>query len=310
VTLLLLRATSRSQPWRTSRVAIHVAAALATSVAFSVVSGTLGYALALERPDRSLIEVIGASVLDWLPFQPLLYVGVLAIGLALETARRQRAVELGRARLEVQLAQAQLAVLSAQLQPHFLFNTLNAAVTLARQGDTAATARVLVLLGDLLRRLLGRDAPHEIPLSEELGLLETYLEIQQVRFGDRLRVGWDIDDGVRAALVPQLVLQPVVENALEHGIARRARGGRIDIRAVRVGDAVRLTVRDDGGGLASDFAIEAGRGIGLRNTLERVRRLYGGDGDVRLARVGGDGDDAHTVTEVIVPFHTIEAARA
>jgi LytS/YehU family sensor histidine kinase len=174
----------------------------------------------------------------WIPVTPSILARAAQPGIAIDAARRRRDAELARAQLEAQLAYAQLAALRAQLQPHFLFNTLNAAVALARAGDAEATARVVVLLGDLLRQLLQRDAPHEVPLREELALLDTYLEIQRVRFGERLRIGWQVDDEVREALVPQLVLQPLVENALQHGIATRTRAGQLDIIAARRGEAL------------------------------------------------------------------------
>ena len=317
VTPLVMRETARPDALRRSRLARHLGLALATSVAFGAAHGALAHAAGLWRDAPTLWAATRMGIIDWLPIQPLVYAGLVATGIALESARRRRAAELGRARLEAELAQAQLAALRAQLQPHFLFNTLNAAVTLARAGDSAGTAHVLLLLSDLLRHLLRADAPQEVPLGEELRLLETYLEIQRVRFGERLQISWEVDKGVLGALVPQLVLQPLVENALEHGIARRARAGRLDIAAERVGDELRLTVADDGGGLAPGFSLAAADGLGLRNTLARLRRLYGEAGEVRLTSEpagpgdreqrdlhdGRDGWAARTVAVVVLPFH-------
>jgi signal transduction histidine kinase len=289
---------------RGRRLAGHVAAALAIGAAFGLVNGWLSHVVGAVDY-RDLGYALQMGVIDWLPYQLLVYAGVLATGLALESARRRRAAELGRAQLETQLAYAQLSALRAQLNPHFLFNTLNAAVALARAGDAAATARVLVLLGELLRQLLRHDAPQEIPLRDELALLETYLEIQRVRLGDRLAIHWDIADDVRDALVPQLVLQPLVENALQHGIARRSRAGRLDIAAARRGEQLRLTVRDDGPGVAPGFSLAAATGVGLRNTRERLTRLYGARGELGLAT---EGD--RTTAAIELPVRTVAAERA
>jgi two-component system, LytTR family, sensor kinase len=284
---------------RTRWFARHIGRALAMTLVFGVTSGVLMDLTRHAGDPPGVVGEIGMGIVDWLPLQPLIYAGVLATGVALDAARRRRDAELGRAQLETQLAHAQLSALRAQLQPHFLFNTLNAAVALARAGDTEGTARVLVLLGDLLRQLLRSDAPQEIPLREELALLETYLEIQRVRFGERLQIGWEIADDVREALVPQLVLQPLVENALQHGIARRTRAGRLDITAARHGDQLRLTVCDDGPGVAPGFSLADASGVGLRNTRERLHRLYGERGDLGLATAG-----ARTTAAVELPIRT------
>ena len=284
---------------RGRRLVGHIVRALVVSVAFGAATGTLGYLVSDGPSYKTLDGAIRMGVIDWLPFQPLVYAGVLASGFAIDAARRRREAELGRAQLETQLAYAQLAALRAQLQPHFLFNTLNAAVTLARAGDAEATARVLVLLGDLLRQLLRGDAPQEVPLRDELALLETYLEIQRVRFGERLQVEWAVADDVRDALVPQLVLQPLVENALQHGIAPRSRAGRLDISATRDGDRLRLAVCDDGPGVAPGFSIADARGVGLRNTRERLHRLYGERGGLALA-----SDGARTTAAIELPLRT------
>lgn len=276
----------------------HIGFALAIGACFSLINGAISHPIRLSPEPTWWLE-IEMSMFDWMPLQPLIYAGVLATGIALDGARRRRAAELGKAQLETQLAYAQLGALRAQLQPHFLFNTLNAAVALARAGDVDGTARVLVLLGELLRQLLRSDAPQEIPLRDELALLETYLEIQRVRFGERLQVAWAIDDDVRDALVPQLVLQPLVENALQHGIAKRTRAGQLAIRAARRGDQLELAVSDDGPGLAPGFSLDGATGVGLRNTRERLARLYGAPAALTLASAPG----AQTTAAIALPLH-------
>lgn len=284
VTPWIVRRASAAGALRGRALVGNIALALALGVGFGLLNGWFSHLVGAKDYEH-LGYALSMGVIDWLPYQLLVFAGVFAAGLALEAAHRRRAAELARAQLENQLVRAQLSALQAQLQPHFLFNTLNAAVALARAGDAEATARVLVLLGELLRTLLRSDAPQEIPLREELALLETYLEIQRVRLGDRLKIHWNIADDVRDALVPQLVLQPLVENAVQHGIARRSRAGQLDIAAVRHGDRLRLTVCDDGPGVAATFSVEQAGGLGLRNTRERLRRLYGARSELELATV-------------------------
>ncbi|HSR98333.1 MAG TPA: histidine kinase [Kofleriaceae bacterium] len=304
VTPMIVRGAEITAP-RGSWFVRHLVRAVGMTLLFGIVSGILMDLTRHAGDPPGVLGEINMGIVDWLPLQPLIYAGVLATGVALDAARRRRDAELSRAQLETQLAHAQLSALRAQLQPHFLFNTLNAAVALARAGNTDATARVLILLGDLLRQLLRSDAPQEIPLREELALLETYLEIQRVRLGDRLHVTWDIDDGVRDALVPQLVLQPLVENALQHGISRRTRAGRLEITAARHGDQLRLTVSDDGPGLPPSFSLADATGVGLRNTRERLHRLYGERGDLELATA-----DGRTTASIELPIRDASDAAA
>jgi signal transduction histidine kinase len=297
-TPLILREATRADLRR--RVVGHVVAMLAIAVAFGAVNGALGHWVRAVPSQESLVGDIQVSIVDWFAIVPLVYAGVLAVGVALEGVRRRREDELARARLEAELAAARLAALRAQIHPHFLFNTLNAAVALARAGDTDGCARVLVLLGELLQQLLRDEPPQEIPLAEELALVERYLEIQRVRFGERLVVGFRIDDAARTALVPQLVLQPLVENAFRHGLSRRSLAGKLDIAASRVGDDLQLVVSDDGPGPAPAFE----PGVGLRNTGERLRRLYGERASVRLT-----GDTQGAIAAVTLPWH-VEASCA
>jgi two-component system, LytTR family, sensor kinase len=275
----------RAAPDARRHIARHVGALVAIALAFGAANGLLGEIARRQPSGLTMGGAIEMGIVDWCPIQPLVYAGVLATGIALDGARRRREGELAQARLATELATARLGALRAQIQPHFLFNTLNAAVALARSGDTEGCARVLELLGELLHQLLRAEAPQEVPLREELELVERYLEIQRVRFGDRLRVTWHIDDGVRDVLVPQLVLQPLVENAFRHGLSRRTLAGKLDIVATRIGDDLELAVHDDGPGPTEPVTF----GVGLRNTSERLRQLYGERGTIQL---GGDSAGA------------------
>lgn len=195
------------------------------------------------------------------------------------------AIEYYRESRERELEATRLALenLRAQLQPHFLFNTLQSISTLIHR-DQAAADRMLTDLSDLLRLSLRSTASQEVPLREELAFLERYLDIMRVRFGDRLVIAVEADAAVREALVPSLVLQPIVENAITHGMADRPDVGHVTVRATRDGRSLYLEVSDDGPGPGSTAPTN---GIGLTNTRERLARLYGDAGRVETLADGG-----------------------
>lgn len=198
-----------------------------------------------------------------------------------------RAKEVETARLDGALRAAELETLRAQLQPHFLFNTLQSISTLIHR-DPAAADRMLTDLAELLRASLGHVTAQEVPLHDELGFLERYLAIMRVRFGDRLAIALDVPQDLHDATVPSLVLQPLVENAIRHGMADRTDHGHVTIRARRDGTTLRLEVEDDGPGMSrAAGAGGEGNGIGLANTRERLTRLYGAE--CALETLGGSG---------------------
>lgn len=209
-----------------------------------------------------------------------------------------------RERLEARLARAQLESLELQLHPHFLFNTLNAITALIAKEPRSAE-RIVTGLSELLRFSLNRAGEQEVTLERELDLLGRYIEIQQVRFPDRLRVELDVDPAVLSAMVPSMILQPLVENAIRHGIAPRAAGGRVDVRAVRDGDTLRLQVTDDGlGARAPGSGRGRGQdGVGLGNTRARLQHLYG----ERQEMHAGPGISGGYVVSIVIPFHTAAA---
>ena len=201
------------------------------------------------------------------------------------------------ATLQGQLAEARLAALRSQIDPHFLFNTLNAVSSLVER-DPKGVRRMIARLSELLRlRLEGANEP-ETTLDRELDTLSRYLEIMQIRFQKRLEVVMDIATESREALVPTLVLQPLVENAIKHGLSQNEAGGRLEIGAHVDGARVVLTVRDNGGGIGSSNA--EGDGIGVRNTRERLQQLYGDDHSFTLRNADGGG----AIATVSLPFHT------
>ena len=216
--------------------------------------------------------------------------------------REQLAVE-----LRSRLSEAQLDVLKGQLRPHFLFNTLNSISTLVHS-DPASADRMVVQLADLLRASLETSGKHEIPLAEELALLERYVDIMRVRHEDRLTVTIRATPRARAALVPHFILQPLVENAIEHGIGRRAGSGRIVVDAEAVGEQLRLRIGDDGSGmtLGANGSLAPDEGVGLGNTRHRLRQLYGEAHSFTIDRV----EDGGTLVTIAIPLRRPLAAAA
>ena len=202
------------------------------------------------------------------------------------------------AALRDQLTRAQLESLRMQLQPHFLFNTLHTISTLVRARETDTAVGMLVGVADLLRSSLA-EGSNETSLEEELGRLQAYLDIERFRFRDRLRVSIEIPPETLAAQVPSLILQPLVENAIRHGVERRMHASRIDVRAHRAAGSLTLEVQDDGPGFDSPDPA-AGHGIGLRNTRVRLARLYGEASRLETGNLAGHG----AFVRVLIPWHT------
>src|SRR5437016_3099274 len=199
-----------------------------------------------------------------------------------------RASELTQSSLKTQLAQAQLRALKMQLHPHFLFNTLHSISSLVLEDPPKANS-MIAQLGDFLRLTLENSNQQLVSLKEETEFLRCYLEIEQVRFGDRLTVAFELEPQTLSAQVPHLILQPVVENAIQHAIAPRATRGHINIEAKRFNSLLRVEVRDDGPGIASNGDLLKPKGVGLSNVRARLHQIYGSDFRFELmnARDGG-----------------------
>jgi two-component system LytT family sensor kinase len=225
---------------------------------------------------------------------------------------RVKSREVRTAQLETKLARTQLDMLKLQLQPHFLFNTLNAISALMYR-DPKAAEEMLAGLSDLLRLTLDNAAVQEVALKSELEFTSRYLEIEQVRFADRLKVKFNIDPETLDALVPNMVLQPLVENAVRHGIAPRDRSGTVEVASKREGDRLYLTVSDDGPGLPPDFNWRNGngsgpskkQGLGLGNTQARLQQLYGHEQDFQLSNISGGG----LAVNISVPYRAAETSQ-
>lgn len=228
--------------------------------------------------------------------QDLSYYGIAV--LVIHTLRHARAVrerEVTRAQLEGQLAQAQLQALKGQIHPHFLFNTLHAISTLVRE-DAARAERMIASLSDLLRSTLTHQRTQEVAVREELATLASYVEIEQTRLGERLTVTVDAEPDVRDARLPHLLLQPLVENAIRHGISPRLRPGHVRVGVARSGAWLHLVVADDGRGFVGPPRPGA---IGLANCRARLAQLYGAFHRFDLHSVPGEG----TRIEITIPFH-------
>ena len=234
-------------------------------------------------------------------FHTCLLIYLILVGLthAYEYYSRYRERELAASQLQTKLAQAELDILKMQLHPHFLFNTLNT-ISVLMNKDVKAANRMLGNLSDLLRAALKNAHTHEVPLRHELEFLKCYLEIEQTRFSDRLRVSMCIDPATLDACVPGLILQPLVENAIRYGIAPRTDAGRVEIFADRMNETVQLKICDDGPGLRRGVRIDSASHIGLSNTRARLVELYGPNHRFELNNSPSGG----AVATITIPFRT------
>ncbi|HKG58607.1 MAG TPA: histidine kinase [Pyrinomonadaceae bacterium] len=230
----------------------------------------------------------------------LVYGAVIGVFYAIDYYRKYREREFMASRLEAQLATAQLDSLRMQLHPHFLFNTLNSIAGLVRDNKNTAAVNMLVGLSDLLRHTLEHSARHEVELREEINFIKLYLGIQEMRFSDRLRIELDIDPSTMKALVPNLILQPLTENALRHGIGRTAESGLVGIKAAAQDGYLRLTVYDEGAGLPEDWQLKGSAGIGLANTIARLQQLYEDDHEFDIRNREGGGVEV----VIVMPLRT------
>jgi hypothetical protein len=217
--------------------------------------------------------------------------------------RRYQERELRASQLETQLVQAQLQMLKMQLHPHFLFNTLHAISALLHK-DVNLADRMIARLGELLRTALDNAGTQEVPLWQELDFIQPYLEIEQARLGSRLTLFWDIDPETMDAQVPNLLLQPLVENAIRHGIAPRTLPGRIEVRARRQESKLVLQIIDSGPGISSSLVAGLRKGVGLTNTRARLQHLYGDNHSFTMS----NGQRGGLVVTLTIPFHELTPA--
>ena len=224
------------------------------------------------------------------------YWAVLAFGFSNEIYRKYRSEELKSSQLETRLVETELQALRQQMHPHFLFNTLNTVAVLVRERKNDEAVTLLARLSTLLRMTLDNTGVQEVTLRQEMDFLERYLEIQQARFSDRLQVTFAISPEAMQARIPNLLLQPIVENAILHGIAPRPGPGHVDLLGRVEGDTLHLEVRDDG--LGFDGTVRAKEGIGLANTRERLTKIYGARGQLLLRSEPGRG----VSVQIVLPY--------
>jgi signal transduction histidine kinase len=290
ITYHLSRRFPLRRPRLTRNVVIHVCGALVLCLAWAGAGVAMRLLLGTSWQGVSLSRHLTSWILISLPWSVFIYFAVLGCMHAFAYFIEARERETQAAQLTAQLAEARLGALRMQLHPHFLFNSLNAIAVLVRDQRTREATRMLELLSDLLRQVLRTDPAHEVAVAEELRFLEQYLAIEQIRFSDRLTVTFAVDADVLDAALPGFVLQPLVENALRHGLADRSEGGVVEIGARREGAELVLWVRDNGVGLGTETT--PGPGLGLANTRERLATLYGARARLDVSGAPGGGTTA------------------
>jgi LytS/YehU family sensor histidine kinase len=263
-------------------------------------------ALVMIRVNVEVVRAVRSSmgVSTMMPFVSMSnlvqYAAVCGAALILDLRQRERTHLLGAARLESQLAQARMQALTAQLRPHFLYNALNSVAMLIRAGDRDQALEAVLGYGDLLRTTLSTNV-REVRLRDELEFLDRYLAIERMRFSDTLSATISSEPGVGDALVPSLVLQPLVENALHHGLSNLEANAQLEIIATRHDSALRLEVRDNGSGLPSNWSLGSATGVGLQSTQSRLREWYGDNHHFELhSRLEGG-----TAVIIELPFRTV-----
>jgi two-component system LytT family sensor kinase len=291
---------ARRYPPRRDAIARTVLAHLtgALVLCFTWTSAGVLLALPLHRrpPQESFLRYYVSWILLNLPWSVFLYFTVLGCIYAFTYYREARERESQQVRLTAQLAEARLGALRMQLNPHFLFNSLNAITVLVRDQNTGDASRMLELLSGVLRQVLQSGKRQHVTLDEELRFIEKYLAIEQVRFSDRLHVQWSVEVSARDALVPEFILQPLVENAIRHGLAKRSEAGTIEITGRTDNGEVVLSVRDDGPG----YQPTSNTGVGHANTRVRLETLYGKAGQLQVLNAEGGG----TIATVRFPLRS------
>ena len=271
--------------------ALHATVAAASTVLmqpfFPLDSNTFTGALIGQLPSLVVIDVLMLGIL-------------IAGGSAYAARRRARQLDLRESRLEAALARAQLDALRLEIQPHFLFNTLNSVSALIRLKEHDNALRMLIGLSDLLRAAVDQPKDQLVALTAELDFVRRYVDLQRVRFADRLDVRYDIADDCAGLAVPTFLLQPLVENALRHGAAPRPGMCHVEIGAKADSGRLRLWVTDDGAGLPRDFDLERHAGTGLSNTRSRLAQLYGAAATFEVRA----GNAAGTIVEIAFPAST------
>lgn len=281
-----------------SRILIHLGFAISGAIAHRFVYEmiTQNIKATIERPFSW--DAVSRNVIGFSDYGFLIYFIIVFVSHALEYNKRFVSEQLASAHLKEQLVTAQLSALRMQLQPHFLFNTLNTISVLIRD-DPAKAEQMVGVLSDLLRFTLQQSKNQELPLREELEFLRMYLHIEQARFGERLAVTYDIAPDTTDAQIPTFILQPLVENAVRHGIAERRGQGQIIISSKRINGSLQVAIKDNGKGILHEHTTATQEGIGLQNCEARLQTLYGNRAAIHLSNLENGG----AMVEITLPFH-------
>jgi two-component system LytT family sensor kinase len=305
-TPLILRLSRKfplAKPVRIRTWLVHFAACAATGLASSAWTSCLWFLFNpyLDPVPEPYMHRWFVNFYNGLLSCAVLYALVLALNYVLDSRARLAFREAETARLNEQLVMAQLHALRQQIEPHFLFNTLNSVAGLVREGNNDSAVVMIAELSDLLRRMLDDSRRQQVPLQEEMEFARKYLDIQKVRFTDRLQICVDVPGELDLAQVPSLILQPMVENAIKHGIAKRVQGGTILIAASHRNGMLTLSVGNDGPSLPTNWDTTR-LGIGISNVRTRLRTLYGDACDIRLRnRITGGVEVLVSLPFVVLP---------
>jgi len=301
----LMALADRHLPFADQQFGRRVAAFVLGDIVFTSLYVYLFFVLraAMGNLPWSHVKPGGMSVwefVDWFIWSSIVYWMIIGALQAYRYYGHYMSSELRLQRLEKNYSQARLNALRMQLDPHFLFNALNT-ISSHVERDPRLTRSMIEHLGDLLRMSLETKDRQEVPLAEELAFLDHYLEIQKIRFGEQLEVVIDVAPEVRYASVPSLFLQPLVENAIRHGISRRATGGTVTVTAQKIGENLSIRVEDDGAGLPPSWSLERSAGLGLSVTKERMAGLYPDDYSFMVRRRLEGG----TAVEILLPLRVM-----
>jgi two-component system, LytTR family, sensor kinase len=273
------------------------------SIPFSALHTLLFYLP--SRPLSFFIsEMFVRTIAQRYPFDLIIFLCVIALIHAYRYFQVTQERELRATRMQAQLAEAQLQALRMQIQPHFLFNTLHS-VSAMMYENVGSAHEMITRLGDLLRWSLKYSNRHEVTLDEELQFLKHYVDIQKMRFGERLNFKTDISVEARKAFVPNFILQPLVENAIRHGIEPQKIGGKVEIYARRENDRLRMQVSDNGPGLPDRSSVQTSSGMGLSNCRDRLQQLYDGEHTLELL----EGEGGGLTVSLTLPFRTEPLSR-
>jgi two-component system, LytTR family, sensor kinase len=267
-------------------------------IALFTLIGTL-FNVGRQGAATTFVVEFGRGVRVFLYVELILYWAILGAAVARDSYRKYREREARARELEAQLGEARLRALRMQIHPHFLFNALNTVSMLVRNGEGERAVQMVAGIGELLRSSLADSPEQEVPLASELGFARRYLSVEEFRFPERLRVEVDVADELLSASVPNLILQPLIENAIRHGVARSSSAGLVRIAARRSNGWLELSVEDDGPGLPAGWRADAGGGIGLGNVRARMEQLYGTRQEFLIENVGPKGAAAR----LRIPLH-------